>query len=128
MSRAPLDYTARRAPSAASGFDVDQPVAGFFKMRMVSGGAFVGVRLWNGPPKDPVTGEELDRSWRWQAEANGSPVNLERVWPRCARDPISATEYAYLAARQDWAATNAPDSALADPRRKLDLLNLPLPY
>ena len=45
----------------------DTPIPGFYRMRLRSGGQPVGVRVWFGPPADPVTGEELDRSWRWQA-------------------------------------------------------------
>lgn len=126
MTRGRLDYSARQERVVATGFDADVPTPGFYRMRFVTGGVFVGVRIWFGPPHDPDTGEEMDRSHRWQAEANGSPIAVERVWPRCARDPVGPTEYAYLTSRQDWARTAQPDSSLADPSRRLDPLTSPI--
>lgn len=107
--------------------EIAEPVAGFFRMRLTQGSVRGGVRIWNGPPHDPVTGEELDRSWRWQAECNGEPIDFERVWPVCAGDLISADEYRFYAQRQGWARDHAPDSAFADPRRKRDPLSLDEP-
>lgn len=87
----------------------------------------VGIRLWHGPPHDPVTGEELDRSWRWQAHANGELIDLDRVWPQCALNPISEAEYQQYCRMQQWARENVPDTAHADPRRKSNPLTDPLP-
>ena len=129
MTRARLDYSDRRDVRAA-GFDPDQPIAGYYRFRMRSGGAFCGVRIWHGQPLDPETGEELDRSLRWNALLNDEYVDLERVWPRCADEPISADEYKHFCRVQTWAREKAPDSAFADPRRKIDLLSTsnPLPF
>lgn len=117
----------RSAPVVAidprSGFDPDVPVAGYYRRRMVSGGIYVGVRIWHGAPLDPVTGEEMDRSHRWQAQVNGQPIDIERVWPSCARDPIDEREYHYLCSLQRWGADHAPDSAIADPTRRVDPLS-----
>ena len=128
MSRAHLDYTVRRAPTApVAGFNPDVPVAGHYRMKMRSGGVFVGIAIWFGPPTDPETGEEMDRSHRWQATENGRPVPLERVWPRCAEDKITESEAAHLIAVEAWAKQHAPQSALANPKRRIDLLNEVLP-
>lgn len=117
-------------PVAYSGQDISTPTAGFFRHRLRSGSVDVGVRIWNGPPADPVTGELLDRSWRWQALVNGEPIDFDRVWPGCAGDPITEAEYRRFCARQDWARKQAPDSAYAQPSRKIDLLSPthPLPF
>lgn len=129
MSRAHLDYGAQRESALRfAGHDPDTPVAGHYRMRLRSGGVFVGVRVWHGPPHDPVTGEEMDRSWRWQAEIDGRPADLADVWPKCAGDPIDAAEYQFLAARRRWGEENAPDSPQADPRRRIDPLTAPLPF
>ena len=125
MTRARVDYSDRRDVRAA-GFDPDQPIAGYYRFRMRSGGAFCGVRIWHGAPLDPVTGEELDRSPRWQALVNDEPVDLERVWPRCAADPIDINEYRHLCTVQDWAREHAPSSPLANPHRKADPLTSPI--
>ena len=128
MTRGPIQYTDQITPTARfEGHDPDQPVAGFYRRRLRSGGVYVGIRIWHGPPHDPVTGEELDRSWRWQAEANGKPIDLERVWPKCAGDPIGPAEHAYLVAQQRWGEAEAPDSPQANPTRRVDLLNAPIP-
>lgn len=126
MARNPTLYRDHRTSRTYEGFNVDHPVAGFYRHRMRSGGAFVGVRIWYGQPLDPVTGEELDRSPRWQAHVNDCYVELDRVWPMCARSPIDEAEYRHLVAMQDWAKVNAPDSALADPSRRADPLSTPM--
>lgn len=105
----------------------DSPVAGYYRMRLVCGGCLVGIRIWFGPPRDPETGELLDRGWRWQATANGREIGLDRVWPVCAKDPISYAEHAYLTRLQEWGEENAPDSPQANPHRRADLLSAPIP-
>lgn len=119
------------APGSPGGLDASEPVAGFYKMRLVAGTVAVGIRLFNGPPADPVTGEPLDRSWRWQAIADdGELLDMERVWPACAKTPISEADYRAMQGRRQWAREQAPDSAYADRRRKYDPLSsaTPLPF
>lgn len=126
MTRTPLDYAARSQRVHADGFDPDTPIAGFYRMRLRTGAVYVGIRIWFGAPLDPVTFEPLDRSHRWCAAANGRPIDLERVWPRCARERVSAEEYAYLTSLQGWAEDNAPDTPFADPTRRVDPINSPI--
>ncbi len=132
MSRAPMDYSAPRAAPPVEAFDPDReadaPVAGFYKTKLSKGGHPVGVRIWFGPPLDPVTGEEMDRSHRWQAHANGRAIDLDRVWPFCGRHQIDEREYRYLAELQTWAERNAPDSPQANPHRRINPLTAPLPF
>lgn len=127
-----LAYAEREVrPVAVEGaVAVDKPEEGYFQFRLHRGAVFSGVRIWYGPPNDPVTGEELDRSWRWQAEMNGEPIDFERVWPVCAGDPITAAQYRKFIATQAWARKNAPDSAYAERGRRHDLLSIsePLPF
>jgi hypothetical protein len=112
-------------PVAVSGaVDVTRPTEGFYRHKLRSGGVYGGVRIWYGAPLDPVTGEELDRSWRWQAAFNGRLVDdFEQVWPVCAGDPITAEEYRTYCNRQRWAEQHAPQSAYADPRKRVDPLS-----
>lgn len=132
MSRAATTYNKPAAAprTVAGAINVSEPVAGFYRYRLRSGGVYGGVRVWFGPPHDPVTGEELDRSWRWQAKFNDDLIDLDRVWPMCARMPITEVECRQYAQRQTWAETHAPDSAYADPRRRFDPLSpaSPLPF
>lgn len=104
------------------------PVAGFYRMRLRSGGVPVGIRIWYGPPHDPVTGEELDRSHRWQAHCNGEPIDLDRVWPNCGGTPITEIDYNRHCQKQGWAREHVPTDALADPRRKADHLSTPMMF
>jgi hypothetical protein len=129
--RAPLSYGDRREPRpAVQGIDPDTPKSGFYKMRLRSGGVYVGVSIWHGLPCDPETGDEMDRAPCWNARINGEWANILDVWPRCAGEPISAQDYAYLCAQQDWGRQHAPESAYADPSRRIDLLSsqTPLPF
>lgn len=129
MSRPVMDYSAGGpAVACPEGLDPDVPVAGYYRHRMRSGGHPVGVRIWFGRPLDPVTGEELDRSLRWQAQMNDRSIELDRVWPYCARQPIDEREYRYLAELQAWAEREAPDSPQANPHRKINHLTAPLPF
>lgn len=116
------------APEGHVSYKVDEPTPGFYRCKMRFDGLPVGVRIWHGLPNDPVTGEPLDRSPRWQADVNGTYAEIETVWPRCARDPIGEDEYLHLCRLTGWAQDHAPDSALADPRRKVDPLSMPLPF
>jgi hypothetical protein len=129
MSRARWDYTDRSpAERSFEGFDVEKPVPGYYRMKLRSGGVFGVVRIWWGPPADPITGEELDRSYRWQAAFNGELIDLERAWPACARMPATERDYQLAIKRQGWAKQHAPQSAYADPRTPLNPLDAPLTF
>lgn len=122
--RAPATYRAPHPTAApASGFSVETPTAGWYRYHLVKGGSPVAIKVWFGPPHDPVTGEELDRSYRWQASCNGELIDLSQVWPMCGRDPIDEAEARYLIGLQAWARQHAPNSPQADPRKKIDLLD-----
>jgi hypothetical protein len=110
------------------GFDASTPVAGYYRFRLRGGAVWGVVKVWFGPPHDPHTGEELDRSHRWQAEFNGDPIEIEDVWPVCAKHPATERDYRVAAKRQTWAQEHAPKSAYADPRARLDPLSAPLPF
>ena len=126
----PYAATAPRQPARAAGADVSAPVAGFYRHRVRSGSVPVGIYLWFGPPLDPITGEELDRSHRWQAHADGEPIDFEAVWPACTAHPITAAEYRQFIARKAWAKEHATASAYATTGKRVDPLSLdhPLPF
>lgn len=133
MTRAYIDYGVRSGKTARQwgGIDPETPIAGFYRMRLGAGTVAVGIRLWFGPPHDPVTGEELDRSWRWQAQADdGAMLDMARVWPSCAKNPITEADFKARQHRTAWAQQAAPQSAYADRRRKYDPLSraTPLPF
>lgn len=99
---------------------VDQPQEGYYRTRLVRGGPFVPVKIWHGPPHDPETGEELDRSPRWQALVNGEERDAREIWNWCADKPISESEYRYMLAVKNWAETHAPAEPEANPYQRAD--------
>lgn len=82
----------------------------------------IPIRIWYGVPTDPETGEDLDRSPRWQIEIRGKiygsqdppylggyevdEEKLFRLWPKCMRWPITAEEYRFHIDRHRWATEN----------------------
>lgn len=128
--RAEMTYADGGAVPAQQGINVSEPVAGWYRFRLHSKAVRGGVRIWFGPPCDPITGEEMDRSHRWQAEHDGEPLDFERAWPQCAGEPITETEYRQLCERRAWARENAPESAYAEPGKRHDPLSMksPLPF
>lgn len=126
MSRAYIDYSARTSVQR-DGFNPDVPIAGLYRMKLVSGAVASAIRIWHGLPLDPVTGDELDRAPCWNAAANGKQIALDRAWPKCADAPIDAQEYAYLIARHAWGEEHAPQSPQARPDQPINLLNAPFP-
>lgn len=116
-----------QAPADYQGFDPDVPEAGYYRMRLRAGAVWVAIRIWFGPPRDPLTGEVMDRSHRWQATANGKPIDLERVWPQCAADPIDEAEARHLIKLQRWGQQTG-HAALADPTRRINPLTTPMQF
>lgn len=131
MRRDSTPYAANqvRSVAVAGAVDVSKPEAGFYRWRLRGGSVRGGVRIWFGPPCDPVTGEEMDRSHRWQAEFDGEPIDFDDCWPACTGESISETDYRAFVARREWAEKNAPNSAYATGRRFDPLSSSnPLPF
>lgn len=114
------------------------PIAGFYAMTMVRNGVLVPVRIWFG--NAIIAGEEQDRGHDWRCEIDGRTdfiegdktagywcrvaLPIDRAWPYCARRPITAAEYSYLAAHAGWAREHAPDHPKAQPRKAVDFNTL----
>lgn len=54
------------------------------------------IKIWYGPPHDPDTGEEMDRSWRWQCLLDGKEADWYDIWPPTAA--VSETKYEMMLA------------------------------
>lgn len=100
---------------------VSIPEAGYYWRRFIRNGPLIGCHIWYGPPHDPLTGELLDRSHRWQATTNGIESDPLDTWISCASHPITEAEYRYLIGLSKWAKDHAPDAPEAKPREKIDL-------
>ncbi len=102
------------------------PVPGFYRVRMVRGGPFVGARIYRPCPVDPSHGDHLDRWPALCAEIDGESCSVDRVW--LFGEPITAGEFEYLRARSRFASNHRPDLPEAEPRKPVDLLTAPLPF
>jgi hypothetical protein len=100
----------------------DTPTSGLYKTKLIKNGPWVPVRIWFGPPHDPVTGDVMDRSWRWQAEKAGKLcTDINQAWPWCARNEIYQSEYDYLVA-----CCKHNMHPASQPRKKVDLMTVSL--
>jgi len=133
---------AMRIKPAEGSVQVWPPIPGYYATRLVRGGPRVAVRIWFGPPL--IEGEELDRSPRWCVEIDGNtdrweldeeagyrcrvPLEVERVWPFCAKEPIDEAEYRFLVADAAHAREWRPDDPKAEPRKAVDFNTLPMRF
>lgn len=86
---------------------VGEPEAGFFKVQLQSRGPYFAAKIHYAPSQDPLTGEELDRSWFWSVWIDGDLVapaapcpvaaGVFRVWEHGTT--ISEAEYERMIAR-----------------------------
>ena len=112
---------------------LSDPRPGYFKMRLVKGGPWVGAEIRHGPGVDPETGAPLDRAWLWEAivagrhvrQPAGDPLNagVFRIWESGIE--ISEAEYRYLIADAEWCAKHAPEEPQATPEKRVSLVDLP---
>jgi hypothetical protein len=99
----------------------------------------VPVRIWFGAPIDPDTGDEMDRSHRWQIEIAGvlfdQPLTFGGItisavtefWPAIVREQIDEADYRFRIARAEWAQEFDPEDALGSPGGKINAMTARLP-
>lgn len=99
----------------------------------------IPVRIWFGAPIDPDTGEEMDRSHRWQIEIAGvaftEPLTFGGIrfnavtdfWPAIMRSRVDVIEYRVRVERAAWAQEYDLDDALGTPGGKISAMNATLP-
>lgn len=101
------------------------------------------VRILYGRPVDPLTGQAMDRSPRWQMWVAGQLVEPDPiygvdendpfaptwadVWPRCAADTITYGEYRYLLERINYARAHDDADPFGQPGRRIDLRTATVP-
>lgn len=101
---------------------IDQPEPGFFTLRMVRGGPLVAARIYRPCPLEMAVWEpwqHLDRWYALEAEIDGQPCAVDRVW--LFGRPIPWREFEFLSHRAQWARDHAPDHPAARPRERIDL-------
>lgn len=106
---------------------IDKPIAGFYKTKLVKGGPWVPVCIWFGAPLDPDTLEPLDRSHRWNAIRDNRLVDIDRVWPSVYGHEISEEDYRLMLALATHARKHDPQQPIANPRKRIDFLTVKPP-
>jgi hypothetical protein len=106
---------------------IDRPEPGFFKMRLTRGGPWVPAILYRPCPIEfnPETFQGVDRVYHLEAEIDGRPVGLDRIWGYGRRIPMA--EYLFLKANSAWVRQYAPHLPEANPRQPIDFDTLPPP-
>ncbi len=100
---------------------IDKPEPGYFRMRLVKGGPWVGAIIFRPCPIEmhPETFQAVDRWPHLQAEVDGKPAGVDRVWTSGRRVPMA--EYLFLRDDRAWAREYAPQSPEANPRQPVNL-------
>jgi len=98
----------------------NDPPPGHYQIRLVKRGPFVPVRIWiEDGDRDEFGNLESDQIIK--AAADGVEVDVWSVWPYCAGETITASEYRFMRSRTEWDKRHAPDAPAANPRRPIDI-------
>lgn len=108
---------------------IKQPGTGYWMMRAVKGGPEVPASIqWERTEHEPgEPGNLMDRSPVLTARIAGDIVSWDRVWNWTKRE-IGRAEHDYRLADMAWAKANRPDLPIANPRKKLDLMQAEIPF
>ncbi len=94
------------------------PRPGHYKMRLTKGGPWVPVRI-----------VRFLRAKRRQvghlAYVGDQARDAQSVWPYAMKNPIPESEWKYLLDLGRWSAAHAPESPEANPRKAVDLNQMP---
>lgn len=102
---------------------------GYWAMKLVKDGKEVGCCIqWEQTafePGDPSN--RMDRSPVLTARKDGEICRLDDVWLGRGR-VISEADYRYMVELAAWARENDPNSPEANPRRRIDIAALAMPF
>jgi hypothetical protein len=93
---------------------IDQPVAGFYSLRVRRDGPKVPVRFWCDGDQWHV---EVDGERQW----GGVPIDPFEVWPFVAGRAISQSDFEHYVRLRVWARMYDPDHPAANPFKPVDL-------
>ena len=119
----------------------DPLIEGYYLVALhMAGRVSIPVRVWFGAPVDAETGDELDRSPRWQIQIGfqlleDEPLriggiwfrDLSDVWPTCQKNPIDAVDWQYRLARAEWATDNDEADSYSQLGGRIDPMTCTLP-
>lgn len=112
------------------------PRVGLYRASLVQGGALVPVALcWGCPWIDPSFDADpedwcapADRGWRLRWYECGVEEALPDHWFPLYGTPLSAEDYALEVNKARWDRKYAPTAPMANPRKRVDLGSIPLPF
>lgn len=103
---------------------IGSPQPGFFQMRLVKGGPWVPAIIYRPCPLEmhPETFQHIDRWPHLEAEIDGMPASVDRIWT--SGRFISIAEYLYLKDDRAWVRQYAPHLPEARPEEAMDVNKL----
>lgn len=104
----------------------NEPHCGFFKRRLVKGGAWVPAKIWIEQLIDQDG--ELTAPETMRCEVNGRARDAEDQWLWLCTHPIPQSEYLYLVSLSSWAQQRAPQDPAASPSSSVDFNDSPIPF
>ena len=102
----------------------------YFAVRLCKGGPRIALKIYYGPPSDPLTGEPLDRSPRWQVWLSGELQENHADFivhfqpdgsPVVVGEEISAEEHEYLLQLRSYAVEYDATMPESDPKKPVNL-------
>lgn len=108
---------------------IKPPECGWWLMRAVKGGPEVPASIqWERTEHEPgAPDNRMERSPVLTARIAGDIVAWDRVWNWTKRE-IDRAEHDYRLADMAWSKANRPDLPIANPRKKLDLMQAEIPF
>lgn len=103
------------------------PQCGFYKIKLVHGGPWVGARIWREPELDLETNKPTGRDVL-RCEINGKPVDPYSKWFSLAMYPVKAAEFDFEMADADHAKKFRPDDPKANPHKAVDFMKMKAPH
>lgn len=113
---------------------VDRPVAGYYRMKRIRGGPWIGVRIWRCCHCTPVGPAphawrpECDRYPPLIATVEGKDQPPLPLWSWVAGREISEADYRYLTEGSAWDRLYDPQAPSANPDKPIDLGSMPPLY
>jgi hypothetical protein len=102
-----------------------EPQCGWFKRKLIKGGPWVPVAIYLISPTDEDG--NLDGPEEMRCYVNGKAADPEDQWTYVADKPITLQEFDYLVDLAGWAKKNDDREPLANPTKKINHLETPIP-
>lgn len=103
----------------------EEPQCGFYKRRLVQGGAYVACRIWREPEVDFATGKPTGKD-TLACEVATERADPMSQWGYLCRAPITEADYKHMIELAQWARLHAPKEPEADPFKPVDWGTIPL--